>query len=74
MKMNINAGVTVDSAELTDAALDQVAGGGKLGTAADIVQLVTFAWEVAKATYNAAKNSKGGYPDGERTDVMGNQG
>ena len=74
MYKNSTSDLTNDSAQLTDADLDQVVGGSRLGLLADIIQVATFAWDVVKTTYNAAKNSKGGYPDGERTDVMGNQG
>ena len=56
---------------LTDADLDGVCGGGRISW---FLLGLEAAYEVGSAIWNAAKNSKGGYPDGERTDIMGNQG
>ena len=71
--MNSNNGTSdCRGVALTDDALDDVCGGkGKLGWVLTGLQAL---YEVGSAVWDAAKNSKGGYPDGERTDVMGNQG
>jgi hypothetical protein len=71
--------VTADKAQgspqdLTDQKLEEVSGGG--GFVLDVVAHLVgeaIVWG-AEALYDAAKNNTEPYPDGTRTDIMGNQG